>query len=514
MGSVATLGAAALPAIRLGQCTETDTNLVPTTPAVSPSYWCTWSAQNYMYGRGAKDLDVKVLEGNSGNQIAHDQINEEMLLGSAGWAKRFFPSIRTDLYLLLDDGWAESGSATFLLDEKKFPSFKGTPPERLRKLNDAIRAQGWRGLALWCRDTPGGKDDERFVQWSKEAGVHYWKIDGGDGSFNVIRARNQEHASLTVEHIHGEPPLNGDWSRDGRFGEQIWRSPRIEILRQTDVYRTYDTTPILSIPTTLDRVSEMLRGSAGHDDVRGILNVEDEVYIAAVLGCTMGVMRHPLRGERPGADVDLCFSGPRQLKRRMDEVVRAIRWQRLAAPFPAGLGFVRLDNHVLTDDWFFHRGETWDTDAISHRAMQAAPARISRNLELPDVDCRGARPFIFTASFPNGAAAIGAHERISTDRGWTTPKAQVRWKLTEPAGPFGLFGRFNSVRLAFRKPVGKIRVWAQDLAGDRAHEITRSVHIDGSEIFLPGHLLEEVGLDAATAGDLSAPALVLNVDEI
>jgi hypothetical protein len=105
MGSVATLGAAALPAIKLGQYTETDTNLVPTTPAVSPSYWCTWSAQNYMYGRGAKDLDVKVLEGNSGHQIAHDQINEEMLLGSAGWAKRFFPSIRTDIYLLLDDGW-------------------------------------------------------------------------------------------------------------------------------------------------------------------------------------------------------------------------------------------------------------------------------------------------------------------------------------------------------------------------------------------------------------------------
>jgi len=40
----------------------------------------------------------------------------------------------------------------------------------------------------------------------------------------------------------------------------------------------------------------MLHGAQGHPDVRGLLNVEDEVYIAAVLGCTMGVLRYPLSG--------------------------------------------------------------------------------------------------------------------------------------------------------------------------------------------------------------------------
>lgn len=500
--------------IELGQYPETATNLVPTTPVTSHSYWCTWSAQNYMYGRGAKKLDVKLLEGESGNRIAHDQINEQVLLGPDGWARRFFPSIRQDLYFLLDDGWAEGGSATFLLDEKKFPSFKGTPQERLRKLNDAIRSQGWHGLALWCRDTPGGKDDDRLVRWSKEAEIHYWKIDGGDRSFNVIRARNEEHAALTVEHMHGEPPLNGDWRRDGRFGEQNWGSPRIEILRQTDIYRTYDTTSILSIPTTLDRVSELLRGAAGHAEVHGILNAEDEVYIAAVLGCTMGIMRHPLRGERPGGDPDLSFSGPRQLKRRMDEVVRAIRWQRLAAPFPAGHGFVQLDKDVLIDDWLFRRGETWFTESIGHQTKQGAPAGISRNLNLPEVECRGEKPFIFTAGFPNGAAAIGAHERVFADRGWSIPKAQIRWKLNDSAGPFGVFGHFGSVTLAFDKPLGKIRILAQDLAGDRALDVTQFVQINGFEILLPGHLLEHVGLEAATAGDLSAPGVVLNLEAI
>jgi hypothetical protein len=97
----------------------------------------------------------------------------------------------------------------------------------------------------------------------------------------------------------------------------------MEVLQHTDVYRTYDVTSILSLLTTLDRVSEMLKGAEGHSEVHGLLNVEDEVYVAAALGCTMGILRHPLKGIRPGKDTDLFFNGPRQTKKRMDEVVRA-----------------------------------------------------------------------------------------------------------------------------------------------------------------------------------------------
>jgi hypothetical protein len=32
-------------------------NLVPSAPGKSPNYWCTWSAQSYMYGQGAKEVD-------------------------------------------------------------------------------------------------------------------------------------------------------------------------------------------------------------------------------------------------------------------------------------------------------------------------------------------------------------------------------------------------------------------------------------------------------------------------
>ena len=45
----------------------------------------------------------------------------------------------------------------------------------------------------------------------------------------------------------------------------------------------------------------------GHSEVKGLLNVEDEVYIAATLGCSIGVMCHPLRGLRPNGDADVFF---------------------------------------------------------------------------------------------------------------------------------------------------------------------------------------------------------------
>ena len=63
--------------------------------------------------------------------------------------------------------------------------------------------------------------------------------------------------------------------------------------------RTYAVTSILSLPTTLDRLAEMLKGAQGQGG-RALFNVEDEVYVAAAMGSTMDVLRHPLEGLRPG----------------------------------------------------------------------------------------------------------------------------------------------------------------------------------------------------------------------
>jgi hypothetical protein len=462
-----------------------------------------------MYGHHLPELRPEVLEGDSGSRLAHDAMNEQLLLGKNGWANEFFPRVRKDLYLMLDDGWEAGGTATFELDAAKFPSFAGSPAERLARLNQAIRTANWRGAALWCRNTPGGEQDEHLEVLSQEADIRYWKIDIGDPAFHLVDARKLNHTRLQFEHVHGESPLNGDWRRDGRFGVQDWGSRRQQILAHTDVYRTYDVTSILSLPTTLDRLAEMLKGAQGHTDVHALLNVEDEVYVAAVLGCTMGVLRHPLEGLRPGTDTDLFFNGSRQAKRRMDEVVRALRWQRIAPPFAAGSGSVEVSDEVLTDSWIFERGQTWEGDLVGQTARQGAPACIARNIALPRVTAAGDKPFVFASRFANGAIAVGAQERTRPGRAWYMPTANVELHVGDAAGPFGIFGSLTTLTLVFDRPLAGKRVLAQDLAADDVLDVTDRVRIDGQKLQLTEANLRSFGLRTVSNGDVSSPGLVL-----
>jgi hypothetical protein len=505
------LGAASVAAVAKipARAVTSSGSLVPTLPSKAPNYWCTWAVQNYMYGQGFATLDTAVLEGDSGGKLAHDAMNEKVLLGMTGWAQSFHGSVRDDLYLLLDDGWEMGGTATFQLDPARFPSLKGSNGDRLRALNREIERLGWRGTALWCRNTPGGATDLTLENECSRAGICYWKIDIGDPAFNLVRTRNDARIPLTLEHVHGELPVNGDWKREGRFGPQSWESRRIEILRHTDVYRTYDVTSILSLPTTLDRVSELMRSAAGHPEMRSLLNVEDEVYVAAVLGCTMGVMRHPLHGLRPDSDADLFFNGPRKAKQRMDEVVRALRWQRIAAPFASGVGGFATSDEILTDGWTFARGETWQSDLVGATVWQSAPAVLARNIALPHVRAEGERPFVFAARFPNGAVAVGAQERTRPGHGWYMPACEVVLPVADAPGPFGIFGEFERVTLSFVKALEGKRVLVQDLAGETPVDITEHVELKGAELHLSGSLLREAGLRDRTPGDLSSPAAVV-----
>jgi len=484
-------------------------NLVPAEPSRTPNYWCTWAAQNYMYGHHLDKLDPRILEGDSGSSLAHEAMNEEILFGKDGWVHQFFPKIRKDVNFLLDDGWQVGGTATFELDTKKFPSFTGSPADRLRKLNQAVVDGGWRGTALWCRNTPGGEADHRLEDISETAGIQYWKVDIGDPTFHLVRLRNQAQISLTLEHVNGELPVNGDWRKNGRFGPQAWGSRRMGILQHTDIYRTYDVTAILSLPTTLDRLAEMLKGAEGHPEIHGLLNVEDEVYVAAAMGCTMGILRHPMRGLRPGEDADLFFNGARQAKRRMDEVVRGLRWQRIAPPFSPGRGSVNISKEILTDSWLFEQGQTWQPEIVGAQVMQGAPACISRNIGLPMVHASDEKPFVFATRFPNGAVAVAAQERTKVGRAWYMPRCDVSLSVSGAAGPFGVFGHFNSLTLTFDAPVQKKRVVAQDLADDASFDITHAVQMRGKSLFIPGEVIRRVGLQKATAGDMSAPGMVM-----
>jgi hypothetical protein len=151
----------------------------------------------------------------------------------------------------------------------------------------------------------------------------------------------------------------------------------------------------------------------------------------------------------------------------------------------------------------------WAREAIGKTYQQGAPARVSRGLPLPEVVCEGEPPFVLAGRFPNGAIAVATQGRTLHGTNWFFPPADVTVQLGSSNGPIGIFGRYRSLTLQSAAPFGKVHVFAQDLAGDRSEDITSKVKIKANKVELPGSLIEEIGLKAATKGDVSDPGLVL-----
>ena len=240
----------------------------------------------------------------------------------------FYPEVRGDLTFLLDDafdfplggGHNDPHRGSIELDAGRFPSYQGTPAERLAKLSKDVKARGWRDLGLWiCNSRPNVEelpiDSDTYwcerLAWSQQAGVGYWKVDWGIG-------------------IPGKPLWKFKVTPKARsVAPDVW----LESGPPGDVHRTYDVAITVSIPETIRRIAEFLNKPDPND--RRLINCEDEVYIGAGTGCTYGVMRHPLVGNMPnGKPDDFFIPHFRDVKRRIDEVTRAVRWHRIAQPFP------------------------------------------------------------------------------------------------------------------------------------------------------------------------------------
>jgi hypothetical protein len=492
-------------------------NLVPDQPVPTPNYWCTWAAQNYIYGQGAATMDIAEAVANSGLHAAK-LMHESRIFGDRGWIN-FYPKIRGDVFFLIDNGYQvnviandkfqpNSGISTEL-DPAKFPSFPGAPQERLKQLNERIKAAGWRGLGLWL----GSGADEAYARerllWSRYAGVGYWKVDCGDEGFTLNRIGREVYPELIFEHALCSPNFNE--GPHGRAPSDYGTGHRLSCLKHSNVMRIYDCDHPLRFTSALDRVALALKAASTTPDAKGIVNCEDEVYLAAVLGCSMGVFRFPQVGLRPGGDLDVFMAGPRQLKKRIDEVTRAVLWHRIAPPFSASAAAVSVDDSVFADSWDFRLGDTWDASKIGV-ISQSAPARVSRGVALPEVKCDGEPPYVMASRHPNGAVAVGTQGRTRPGIGWFIEPADVTLKLDEVPPAIGVFGRFRSLTFTFNQPLpAGTQIWAQDLAGDKATDISARVKIDGQHLLLPGNLIAEVGLSAATPGDVSDPGCVIAI---
>ena len=249
---------------------------------------------------------------------------------------------------------------------------------------------------------------------------------------------------------------------------------------------------------------------------RGLINCEDEVYLGAALGCCYGVMRHSFAGNLPGGRQDFVFPPlTRDLKHCTDEVVRAVRWHRIAPAFAVGANPVMTSSEQLTDNWRFQKDESWDIPAGQQLSV-AAPAAVTRGLSLPTVTLASGsvKPFVVASRNPNGAVAVATLGRTlcpsATDRRWITGEvADVTLQVGHYSGPIGIFGRYHSLTLIFDKSVAEHRVLAQDLAGDTPQDITRLIRISGDQVMIPGPVIARIGRSAAAPGDKSDPGLVL-----
>ena len=161
---------------------------------------------------------------------------------------------------------------TSILDTLDFPRYSQLEPrDRIKQMNIDIKALGWKGLGLWFRGNATKEEMRKHVEWSKHAGIEYWKIDGGDiDHFYASLIKEEIYPELVVEHITGAGPVNPMWDVLGleyypsvyynqqivlqhllaESGTTLDKATRkveksLEVIKNTDVFRTYDAAPLL-----------------------------------------------------------------------------------------------------------------------------------------------------------------------------------------------------------------------------------------------------------------------------
>lgn len=488
------------------------------------AYWCTWNTQNCVAEKREKSREACVFIGDQGAQLARAMLNEETVFGTNGWAS-MFPDVRKELYLMFDDGWdvpygvhpdtRRDGFGSLLLNKERFPFAEGTPAERLQKLNERVKACGWRGAGVWVAaqkngegyDEPFSSRDEEYwrerILWCKEAKIEYWKVDWGtfahDNAFRkfLTDSAQELYPGLTIEHAICCPPLNGlenvtggeKNAMFGRFGGDEYFAPLTDrALSYSDIFRTYDVLPQLATATTFDRLAYMLPRAKGY------LNAEDELYMAASLGCQMGIMRNEYGADESGAPND---------NNALREIIAAVNWQRLAPPFFGG--DCNVSEEILYDDYAFSVNEVWYARANGKTVRQGAPAIISRNAPLPAVFAgkTGEKPFTAFADFGNGVCALGIFRRTVKGRK-DYVGGKVVCTLNSKPHIVALFGLADSIELRFSKSAAHVA--AQSLLG--GEEIEIPLPPTGNFITIDKDFIGKLW----KTNDSSAPAILLKIN--
>jgi len=490
-------------------------SLIPDHVNPSPDYYCTWQTQLYA-----------TCDGKPQKQRA--AMHEQALFDKEkpyGWAY-FYESARQDLFLVMDDSWdvPPTGASEFygslVPDPEKFPSFTSpetVPQEAMKRLCDHVKSLGWKGLGGWicAQESPlytGNLTKEEYwtkrLQWAAYAGMSYWKVDWGN--------RSQEY-----EFRRGLPQLARTYAPE----LIVENSMRKDVIPFSDVFRTYDVPAIMSIPMTLEKLRDLTDISSPLENFKGLINCEDEVYIAAAGGFTMGVMRHPYAGPFPDGRADMSFPDlHRRLKTKMTEVTRAAHWHRIAPAFGAEGSKMHFSQTRLTDTWKLKCREEeieswWPSAMASRNYMQedtltvSACASLGRCMAPPTVvpDSDGLVPFTVASRNPNGAVSVATLGR-TLGRTYKIPRCDVTLD-TGNALTFGIFGQYRNLILHTELDLANCRIAAQDLAYETAYDITTYVNITGHTLIIPGTVIDAIGTMAQNDADTSEPGLILTIQQ-
>jgi hypothetical protein len=516
-------------------------NLVPNEVGTAPNYWCTWYWQNYLIleGQEVTNPDAGTIYT---NKAAREGMTEENIFGKQGMAVVMLPKTRSDYYFVIDHGWQDKSITkntffTLVVDTVDFPRYAHLKPkEKIKQMNIDIKVLGWKGLGLWVRGNPSEEEMRKFVEWSKYAGIEYWKIDGGDTKhYYASTIKNEIYPELTLEHITGAGPINPKWNLPGlslypsvysseeKVSQQLDASlekaskkveQSLDAIKNTDVFRTYDAAPLLVSTTTMQRIHDILLQTAGKSEYKAFLNIQDDPNIAAALGLLVAVKRHPMNTPRlyKGKDLHFQISGNRHVDKRLNEMDRLALWQRVALPMAAGYGTYLSSNHNLVDSIAFKESDTWFKPTYGKMVRQSAPAIMSRNIALPEVKYKELAPYVMASKFPNGAIAIATEGRVIPNQSWIHPKADITLKEVVLNKPIGIFGYYESLSLEFSQILpNDIKIYGQDLLSKKPIDITEKVTIKKTRIIIPGGLIEEIGTMAGDAGDISVPGMVIKI---
>ena len=492
-------------------------NFIPKTTKNTGNYFCTWKAQSIVKSLRFADKE---------NFTTRDSMSEEFLFGENGILNAF-DGVREDLIVVIDDGWDVPYGATpsslfgsLELDEKRFPSFKGTPKEKLKALSDRVKQLGYKGLGLWVpaqsaapENVERNEENERLfweerMRWCNYADVLYLKVDWGIFSCNIeFRKMITESArkfapKLKIEHALFRQPLFESHCENTEKIKEWSKQFVTEVLPYSDYLRTYDVAPEFRYSSTLSRVADCLQTAQGIKGKCGILNIEDTAVIGAALCCSIGVMRHEFETK--------CKNYKERI-RDISETFCALRWQRIAPPVSANIGEVHIADELLKDVWHYPKNMNRAWPKVSEgEYWHTAPASISRNMPLPIVESDGEKPFVVCSTHPyNNALCIGIIPRVISGELSFAPKAKISVKDKDATAPIGVLGKFDTLIIEFDKPVEQNRIFAQNLLCDKAVEITDKVKTNKNQLILSGELAFEIGKAENSQNEM--PAILLKL---